>query len=63
MYPIRVYCCGEVIACERTVNSCETCGAEYNMDGDRMNNVFPWELDMRFVEQDDVIIVNEGMRM
>ena len=62
MYPVHVFCCGEVIACERSINACDTCGAEYNMDGDRVKNVYPWELDPDFAEHDDVIVVNEGMR-
>jgi hypothetical protein len=61
MYPVQVYCCGEIIVCNKTVNTCETCGSDYNREGDRTNHVFPWEKHFLFSEPDEVIIVKEGM--
>jgi hypothetical protein len=36
MKPVEVYCCGEVIACNGSINECETCGSKYDIEGDRI---------------------------
>lgn len=56
MYPIRVFCCGELMSCNKASNFCETCGSEFNIEGDCVNRVFPWELAFDVSIDDDIII-------
>jgi hypothetical protein len=61
MKPVEVYCCGEVISCTDAVNVCDTCGAEYDIEGDKITNKKLWtntNID-DLCDSADVIIVNE----
>jgi hypothetical protein len=58
MESVEVYCCGEVITCKESINVCETCGAEYDIDGDRINKTRLWDEPEESNEK-DIIIVNE----
>jgi hypothetical protein len=57
MKPVEVYCCGEIITCNETVNACETCGTEYDIEGDKIHETTPWDEDSQ--EDGNIIIVNE----
>jgi hypothetical protein len=57
MKPVEVYCCGEIITCNEAVNVCETCGTEYDIEGDKIHETTPWDEDSQ--EDGNIIIVNE----
>lgn len=48
MKPVEVYCCGDIIPCTESINECETCGAKYDIEGDRI-----YEQELRELEDSD----------
>lgn len=61
MKTVEVYCCGEIITCTNTINVCDMCGTEYDIEGDKIANKKLWTNtnidDLR--NSADIIIVNE----